>query len=376
MNDDVSASESAWQSIAQRERVLLAPYAMHSGDSRGRKHAEPSHPYRGPFQRDRDRIIHSAAFRRLSDKTQVFTRMDDYHRTRLTHTMEVASLARTIGRALALNEDLIEALALVHDIGHPPFGHAGEDVLAECLADEGGFSHNQFGLVIVEQLESRYEHFPGLNLTLEVLEGQTTRVDKRAAGQHPLLESQVVDVADSITYDAHDADDAMKLGIVSLEQLCEIPLIHQCAERVRCRQGDLAGKRQRKAIVHELLDCQVANVVHASSAILAKSNFVTAAEARQSSFTLGPDRELAEQKKELEAFLRARVYRHPEVIDVRHSAQQMLREMFAGYVARPELLPEQSRIRTEQVGLRRAVGDFLAGMTDRFCQQLYSENFS
>src|SRR4051794_25887588 len=196
-----------------RERVLLAPYAMHSADSAGRRYAEPGHSYRGPYQRDRDRIIHSAAFRRLSHKTQVFTgEMGDYHRTRLTHTLEVSSIARTIARALRLNEDLVEALALAHDLGHPPFGHSGEDVLDECLHNEGGFNHNAQALRICELLESGYPDFPGLNLTFEVLEGQQHRASKSAdsklqTGQtpSPLLEVQVVDAADSIAYDAHDA---------------------------------------------------------------------------------------------------------------------------------------------------------------------------
>src|SRR6478752_2544875 len=169
--------------IAGREAALLARYAMHSADSRGRQHPETEHSYRGPFQRDRDRIVHSSAFRRLSGKMQVFTGdMGDYHRTRLTHTHEVASIARTIGRALRLNEDLIEALALFHDLGHPPFGHAGEDALDECLRDYGGFSHNRFALTVVEELEERYAAFPGLNLTYEVLEGQLTRAEKNEDG--------------------------------------------------------------------------------------------------------------------------------------------------------------------------------------------------
>src|SRR6476620_9875087 len=215
------------ETTVDRERVLLAPYAMHSADSAGRRHSEARHSYRGPYQRDRDRIIHSAAFRRLSQKTQVFTGdMGDYHRTRLTHTLEVSSIARTIARALRLNEDLVEALALAHDLGHPPFGHSGEEVLNECLQAEGGFSHNAQALRICELLESGYPDFPGLNLTTEVLEGQTHRAKKNAdlgfgTGQHisPLLEVQVVDAADSIAYDAHDADDSLELGLVTLDQL-------------------------------------------------------------------------------------------------------------------------------------------------------------
>ena len=171
------APRSAW--VDHRESMLLAPWAMHSCDSKGRKHPESDHSYRGPYQRDRDRILHSSAYRRLSGKMQVFTgEMGDYHRTRLTHTQEVATIARTIGRVLGLNEDLIEALALMHDIGHPPYGHAGEDALDECIADEGGFSHNQFALTIAEEIEIRYQEFPGLNLTYEVLAGQQKRIDK------------------------------------------------------------------------------------------------------------------------------------------------------------------------------------------------------
>ena len=208
-------------SIDARERALLTPYAMHSAQSAGREHPEPEHPYRGPFQRDRDRIVHSAAYRRLSSKTQVFTgELGDYHRTRLTHTLEVASVARTIGRALALNEDLIEALALVHDLGHPPFGHAGEDVLDECLRDEGGFSHNAQALRIVRELETRYHEFPGLEPDARsARRASDARSTHDARPLRPLLEVQVVEAADSITYDTHDADDALELGLLTLDEL-------------------------------------------------------------------------------------------------------------------------------------------------------------
>ncbi len=190
---------------ADREHLLLASYAMHSRDTRGRVHSEPPHAYRGPFARDRDRILHSSAFRRLSGKMQVFTgEMGIYHRTRLTHTFEVASIARTLARTLRLNEDLTEALALMHDIGHPPYGHCGEDVLSECMSGVGGFSHNGFALVIVQQLEQRYPQFNGLNLSYETLAGQDVRAHKAEAsvGRSPMLEVQLVDAADSIAYDA------------------------------------------------------------------------------------------------------------------------------------------------------------------------------
>src|SRR5262245_18389698 len=253
-------------SNAEREESLLAKYAMHSADSRGRKYEEPGHPYRGPFQRDRDRIVHSSAFRRLSGKMQVFTGdMGDYHRTLMTHTHEVASIARTIARALALNEDLVEALALFHDIGHPPFGHAGEDALDECLACHGGFSRNHFAITLADELESRYAAFPGLNLTMEVLEGQATRADKDAAyaatGLAPLLEVQVVEAADSVTYDAHDTDDAVKLQLVSLDELAGNSLVREALASVRGRFADLRDDLLRKAVVHELIDRQVTDVL-------------------------------------------------------------------------------------------------------------------
>lgn len=364
------------QTIAAREALLLAPYAMRSAHARGRKYPEPEHPYRGPFQRDRDRVVHSSAYRRLSGKMQVFTgEMGDYHRTRLTHTHEVASIARTIGRALRLNEDLIEALALFHDIGHPPFGHAGEDALNACLADCGGFSHNRYALTIAEELEARYQSFPGLNLTYEVLESQATRIDKQAAGLLPLLEAQVVDVADSMTYDAHDTDDSVKLGLVTIGELAEIPLIHQTLARVHQRFGALRGELLRKAVVHELIDRQVTDVLQTAGGVLFQRRFETADEARQSGYRLAPSRELTEQKGELESFLYQRVYRHPRLVEVRRQAQDRLRTMFSGYCRRPALLPPEFRARAELVGIRRTVVEYLAGMTDRYCVQQYELHF-
>ena len=365
------------QTIAAREAVLLAPCAMRSVDSRGRKYAESEHPYRGPFQRDRDRIVHSSAYRRLSGKMQVFTGdMGDYHRTRLTHTHEVASIARTVGRALRLNEDLIEALALFHDIGHPPFGHAGEDALNECLADCGGFSHNRYALTIAEELEARYQSFPGLNLTYEVLESQAARIDKQAAGVTPLLEAQLVDVADSVTYDAHDADDSVKLGLVTMDELTEIPLIREVVGRVYQRFGVLRGELLRKAVVHELIDCQVTDLLQTVGRVLAQRRFESADEARRSGYRMAASPELVEQKAELEAFLYQRVYRHPRLTELRRRDQQRLRAMFAGYCRRPALLPPEFRARSEMAGIARTVGDYLAGMTDRYCVQQYERHFA
>ena len=365
------------QTIAAREAVLLAPWAMRSADWRGRKYPETEHPYRGPFQRDRDRVVHSSAFRRLSGKMQVFTGdMGDYHRTRLTHTHEVASIARTIGRALRLNEDLIEALALFHDIGHPPFGHAGEDALNSCLADCGGFSHNRYALTIAEELEIRYQSFPGLNLSHEVLDSQATRVDKQAVGNSPLLEAQVVDVADSMTYDAHDTDDSVKLELVAIDELAEIPLIRETVGRVHQRFGTLRGDLLRKAVVHELIDRQVTDVLQTAGQVLSQRRFESADEARRSGYRMAPSGDLAEQKAELESFLYQRVYRHPRLVEVRRRAQDRLHAMFHGYCRRPALLPPEFRARAESVGIGRTVGEYLAGMTDRYCVQQYELYFA
>ncbi|MEQ8784723.1 MAG: dNTP triphosphohydrolase [Pirellulaceae bacterium] len=372
---DPSAFPGGLQTIAEREAALLAPYAMHSVDSRGRVHPEPPHPYRGPFQRDRDRIVHSAAYRRLSGKMQVFTGdKGDYHRTRLTHTQEVASIARTIGRALRLNEDLIEALALVHDIGHPPFGHAGEDALDECLADEGGFSHNRQALALVESLEQRYPDVPGLNLTREVLQGQTSRIDKQAA-ERPLLEVQVVDVSDGITYSSHDVDDAVKLQLVTLDELQDIALCRQCTDDVHRRFPGLSGKPLRRALVHRLIERQVNDVLERAAGALKSHDQLSADEIRRQ-VRIEKSNALTESAEQLQTFLYQRVYRHEDLVKVRQAAQQRLRVMFQGYARRPELMPQRFRDRAEAVGLRRAIADYLAGMTDRYCDDQYRRHFS
>lgn len=364
------------RTIAERESLLLAPYAMHSCDSRGRKLPEAEHPYRGPFQRDRDRILHSAAYRRLSGKMQVFTGdMGDYHRTRLTHTQEVASIARTLGRALRLNEDLIEALALLHDIGHPPYGHAGEETLDELLASEGGFSHNGYALTLVEELESRYAPPAGLNLTLEVLEGQAARADKSSPGGR-LLEVQVVDLADSITYNAHDTDDAVALGLVELEELAEIPLVRETLDGVGVKYGSLRGERLRKAVVHDLIDRQTTDILRHAGLELAARQPASASAAVASGIRLAGSSELRQRTEELERFLYQHVYRHEDLMAVRRGAQERLRAIFAGYLRRPELLPRRFRQRAKKLGRPRAVAEYLAGMTDHYCDSRYRTLFA
>lgn len=363
--------------VIEIERLTLAPYAMHSALSAGRRYPEPLHPYRGPFQRDRDRIVHSAAYRRLSAKMQVFTgELGDYHRTRLTHSHEVASIARTLGRALRLNEDLVEALALAHDLGHPPFGHAGEDVLDECMASVGGFSHNRHALRIVEELEQRYPEFPGLNLSREVLEGQQDRVAKHAGPPSPLLEVQVVEAADSVAYDTHDADDALHLKLLHLDELLQVSLWREAAQRVCQRYQALERDELKRAVLHELINWQVSDFLANASRTLAEPHFASVAAVRESKLVIEASPELAEQKRELERFLHERVYRHPTILPMRRLAQDQLRTMFAGYVAKPDLLPAGFRSRVATSGLERTVGDYLAGMTDRYAQQEYRKLFA
>jgi dGTPase len=369
---------AGWQA---REPLLLAPYAMHAADSAGRVHPEPPHPIRSPYQRDHDRIVHSSAFRRLAHKTQVFTGyLGDYHRSRLTHTLEVTGIARTLARGLALNEDLVETLALAHDIGHPPLGHAGEDTLDELLADEGGFNHNAQALRIMELLETRYPGFPGLNLSHEILEAQAARVKGRpAAGIRPtaapLLETQVVDAADSIAYDTHDADDAIELGLVALEELLELPLVAEAAARAADRYGLLDGIDRRRAVIHELVDRQAGDLIAETQAVLARLGIDSVATVRSQQTAAGqPLRIVAHSpqvsagKKELEAFLFRKVYRSERVMGVRLAAQEKLSRLFHWYCNHPDSIAPSYRQRVSTVGLRRSVADYLAGMTDRYLE--------
>ncbi|HEX6962405.1 MAG TPA: dNTP triphosphohydrolase, partial [Lacipirellula sp.] len=344
----------------------LAPYAMHGAESAGRVHAEPPHPYRSPYQRDRDRIVHSSAFRRLAHKTQVFTgAMGDYHRSRLTHTLEMASIARTVGRSLRLNEDLIEALALAHDIGHPPFGHAGEDVLNECAADCGGFNHNAQALRIVELLETRYPDFPGLNLSLEILAGQRARASKlrpQDAGGR-LLEVQTVDAADSIAYNAHDADDAVELGMLHLEELNAAALWRSAAASARKRYAALDAQQFRRAAVHELIDLLARDLIRTSSDRLAQQQPESAAAAAQLPWALvASSNEMRQQQAELQRLLFERVYRHPTILEQRAYACDALHEMFAALMAGREPLPAKFAPIAQQEGLTRAAADYLSGM--------------
>ncbi|GHT41835.1 deoxyguanosinetriphosphate triphosphohydrolase-like protein [Planctomycetales bacterium] len=342
-------------------QTQFAKYAFPFKAAKGRQYAEKPHPYRNVFQRDRDRVIHCAAFRRLSEKMQVFTaEFGNYHRTRLTHTLEVTGAARTLGRTLGLNEDLIEAAALLHDIGHPPFGHTGEETLNRLLEELGGFDHNAQALRIVEKLESRYAGFPGLNLTYEILEGQRYKVDKLRT---PLLEIQCVDVADSIAYDTHDVDDALVLGLLSTKQLIQTALWKQSAYRVRQLWTNLDDEEFHRAVVHDLIDWQISDVVQASRKRLADISSYKAA--LRQPILVRPSNELAEQKQEAEIFLLENVYRHPKIMRHRKRVAKRIEKMFAYYVNHPNELPKRYELVLNEESVLRAVGDYIADQTDR-----------
>jgi dGTPase len=383
----------------------LAPFAMPSAAGRGRRHPEPDHPYRTVYQRDRERVVHCTAFRRMTGKTQVLVAsVNDHHRTRLTHTLEVTQVARTVARRLRLNEDLTEAIALAHDIGHPPFGHAGEAALDECLKDHGGFNHNLFGLRRVDELEERYPDFPGLNLSFEVREafvrhsgrlGSAEGAEFRDAGG-PLLEAQVVDVVDSIAYDTHDADDALGLGLIFLGELDAVEFWDRAGRRVHAHTPGLSGNPFRTAVVRELLAWQVTDLLDETARRLAAAGVRSAADVRATRDPLvGFTGEMVRLKAGLERFLRERVYRHHRVLRMTANGKRILQALFAEYVRSPELLPEKhlrrwtgadavigpppagwvTAARRPVPSLERVVGDYLAGMTDRFAQQEYRRLF-
>lgn len=357
------------------ERKFLAPFAQKSGDSRGRKYRETQHVYRMEFQRDRARIIHSRAFRRLEYKTQVFLNgTGDHLRTRLTHSIEVASISRTIARALALNEDLAEAIALAHDLGHSPFGHSGEEMLAECMRGHGGFDHNKQSQRVVELLETAYPAFPGLNLTFEVREGLRKHDEfhepVEPGGERyrcPSLEAQVADLADEITYYSHDLDDAVDFEILESAQLEEVTIWRQSHESIAARYPDVHEPELHKLIIGAMIDAQVRDVVMTSAAAIASSGVKSADEVRQQAAPLISYSDARHQaNQELRRFLYKNVYYHPRVAEVNQRACEMLRTVFEAYILAPDLLGEGATRRIESEGLHRTVCDYIAGMTDRY----------
>jgi dGTPase len=363
------------------ERTTLAPFAQKSGDSRGRNYPEPSHAYRAEFQRDRARIIHSRAFRRMEYKTQVFLNgTGDHLRTRLTHSIEVASISRTIARALGLNEDLAEAIALAHDLGHSPFGHSGEEMLAECMRDHGGFDHNRQSLRVVELLENPYPNFPGLNLTFEVREGlrkhqafyelPTSREDKYHC---PSLEAQVADLADEITYYSHDLDDAVDFEILSTAQLEENEIWQRSHRTVRARYADAREPELHKLIIRDIIDTEVHDLVATSAKSVAEAGVQSADEVRHRPASLiRYSNNLAEANRALRKFLYQNVYYHPRVTAVNRRACEMLRKVFEAYLVNPSRLGDAATKRIEKEGLHRTVCDYVAGMTDRYLMEEYA----
>lgn len=374
--------------LYSRERLLdleaerLAPYAQKARDTRGRKYPEPESPYRTPFQKDRDRILHTTAFRRLEYKTQVFPNWaGDYYRTRLTHTLEVVQVARSIARALGLNEDLTEAIALSHDLGHPPFGHTGEKVLNELMRDHGGFEHNAHALRILTELEVRYPSFKGLNLTHEVLEGIATHEAAYTPGFKPeyegkgTLEAQVVDLSDAIAYAAHDLDDGLRSGLLRPQELTEVPFLAELAREEGLDLSELT-ELSRRILVRQLLGFFITASIEATHQRVEGAGVRSPEEVRRHPERLAaltPEAERAH--RELKAFLMERFYRHPEVLRERRKAEIVLENLFRTYTRYPELLPKEVQARIPEEGLERAVCDYIAGMTDRYALEAYRKLF-
>ncbi len=367
--------------FAELEERVLAPYAMRSRNTRGRRHPEEEHSFRLPFQRDRDRIIHCSAFRRLEAKTQVFVDSEgDYYRTRLTHTMEVAQITRTLARALQLNEDLAEAVALVHDLGHPPFGHAGERQLDELLAEHGGFDHNAHCLRIVDELERRYPTFPGLNLTHEVREGIAKHAppyDRPLAGAFdpglaPPLEIQIVDCADEIAYTAHDIDDGIKSRMLDAEALASVELWRVCLDTARARCDRAAEPILIYQAIRALIDLLVRDVLERTTQAL--QCIQTIAEVRQTGKPLvGFRPETGAMLAALKSFLAENLYAHPRVLRMTRKAQRVLRCLFRAYLREPRQMPAHVARRCADEPVVRVVADYIAGMTDRFAVSEYEK---
>ena len=370
--------------LEQIEDHALAPYGMRSGNSRGRVHAEDEHPYRTAYQRDRDRIIHTTAFRRLEYKTQVFVNTEgDYYRTRLTHTLEVAQIGRTLARALGANEDLTEAVCLVHDIGHPPFGHSGEHALNVLMKDHGGFDHNQQSLRVVETLERRYPDFPGLNLSYEAREGivkHETEYDVSSAQsfephKRGLLEAQIANAADEIAYNAHDLDDGLRAGLISPADLNGLELWERLKQSVGWDGVDF-DELWRHRLIRRLIGIEVTDVINATEDRIDVAGVQSTEDVQLLDHNLiGFSAAQQQVNRGLKNFLYQRMYRHTRVIRMQTKADRLLGELFAAYVAEPGQLPPSAQQRIEHEGLQRAVCDYIAGMTDRFALEEHAKMF-
>ena len=371
--------------LEKREDSYLASHAMKSMNTRGRAHPEDEHPYRSVYQRDRDRIIHSTAFRRLEYKTQVFVNHEgDYYRTRLTHSIEVAQIARSISRALCLNEDLSEAIALAHDLGHTPFGHSGEDALRILMKHHGGFEHNVQGLRVVDILERRYSQFSGLNLSWEVRESiakhkllsDDPNVIKFDLKKQPLLEAKIVDIADSIAYDNHDIDDSLKAGLITESGLQEVELWRYAKEKVREQYSNLTKEMENLHTIKYLIDMEVTDLITHTQYMIEKMKKKTTDDVqncKERLVSFSP--EISKKKLELQEFLQQNAYSHYRVVRMADKAKRFVEELFNAFIENPMQLPPEYQKWIEEAGLYQGVCDYIAGMTDRFAQDEYLKLF-
>ncbi len=365
--------------------MSLAPYALRSAESRGRAYPEPESATRTAFNRDRDRIIHTTPFRRLMYKTQVFVFFEgDHYRTRLTHTLEVSQLGRALARGLGGNEDLTEAICLAHDLGHAPFGHAGEHMLNILMADHGGFNHNTQSYRIVTELENRYPDFPGLNLTYETREGmlkhETDYDVSEAADYEPdkraSLEAQIANLADEIAYNAHDLDDGLRAKLFTLEELEELVIWRELCEVAGWKPGDTFTSMHRHEIIRELIGRSVTDVMTRTSDALAANGIDSPAKLQaHSTNVVGYSAEFGEKVRALKRFLFDRMYRHYRLVRMQTKAERFIAGLFEAYVKEPHMLPNETQARLEDRAVERVVADYIAGMTDRYAlddwQRLY-----
>jgi dGTPase len=372
------------EQLEEEEWRRLSSYAVRSGGSRGRIHPEEEHPYRTAFQRDRDRIVHTTAFRRLEYKTQVFVNYEgDYYRTRLTHSIETAQIARTMARVLGLNEDLSEAISLAHDLGHTPFGHSGEVALNELMKAHGGFNHTDQSLRIVESLEQRYPQFPGLNLTWEVREGivkHTTDYDLTEAREYEphkraSLEGQLVNAADEIAYTTHDLDDGLRSGLIQVSDLHEVDLWRGAIHSLGIEENGFSEMARRRA-VRFLINELVTDVIRTIDSRLAELQVCTLDGVRDAPHNLaGFSVEMTPQNRQLKDLLLERLYHHYRVIRMQVKAQRVIRRLFRAYLEEGRQLPPEVQVRMAEGQPERVVCDYIAGMTDRFAIQEYRKLF-
>jgi dGTPase len=375
--------------IEDWEDKNLSSLAMKSKYSRGRIHSEREHPYRSIYQRDRDRIIHSAAFRRLEYKTQVFVYHEgDYYRTRLTHTLEVSQIARTISKTLRLNEDLTEAISLAHDLGHTPFGHAVESVLDELMKDEGGFNHNFQGLRVVDFLEERYPNFRGLNLSWEVREGiikhnpsNLKEISFSSIGfdsqEQPTLEAQIVDIADEIAYDNHDLDDGIKSGMIELSDLQKVKLWKETYKKIKKEYKNLDNKIRRYLMIKSLINIQVTDLIENTLKKIKKLKISDFREVKKCKERLiAFSKEMEELRKELRDFLFKNLYCHWRVLRMSDKAKRFVRALFYVYLNNPNLLPPNFKKNIKKgESIKRVICDYISGMTDRYALEEYRKFF-